>query len=242
MRLNKIISITGEIDCITGICIGGASNELEIGGIDKEVIKNPITKEPYIPGSSLKGKMRSQLEKRYGMYVFDKKERKVTEKYDTPCSCGRKSCMVCVVFGAYKNVGAESAPTRMIIRDGSLTEDSRRMIREIPLNKGSFLESKTENIIVRNTGAANMPRTIERVPQGIKFGLEINLQIFQGDDEKKMLQFVKEGLDLIELSYLGGSGSRGYGKVKFICLEIKEHNVQEGNEKDITKEWLNDTI
>lgn len=66
MKLEQIVTFTGEIICVTGLSIGGSSNSLEIGGIDKEVIKNPLTKEPYIPGSSLKGKMRSELEKNTG--------------------------------------------------------------------------------------------------------------------------------------------------------------------------------
>lgn len=215
MRLEKIITINGKIKCITGLCIGGSSNALEIGGISQEVIKNPLTKEPYIPGSSLKGKMRSELEKRYGSRNWDNntKEYVIDEVY--PCGCGKKDCLICCVFGAHKNPKAKSAPTRIIVRDAVLSEESRRIIKDLPIDHGSYLERKVENMVKRNSGTADAPRTIERVPSGISFDFEIILRVFAGDPEKEMLAFVEEGLKMVEASYMGGSGSRGYGKVEF---------------------------
>ncbi len=215
MKLAENIIISGEIECIGGLCIGGASAELEIGGIDKEVIKNPLTKEPYIPGSSLKGKMRSELEKRHGSKRINRKEAKEEESPQDPCGCGKKTCMTCVIFGAHKNVNAQSAPTRIIVRDAMLTEESRKKLEELQDNTGIGLEKKVENIISREAGTAGSPRTIERVPAGIKFHFEIVLKVFEGDEKEKMLSYIKEGLDAVEASYLGGGGSRGSGQVKF---------------------------
>lgn len=215
MRIKQIAKITGTISCITGLCIGGTSNALEIGGISQEVIKNPITKEPYIPGSSLKGKMRSELEKKYGNISKDK-----FGEYSQPCGCGKEDCLICKIFGAHKKPGAASAPTRIIVRDAILTEESKKIIAELPIDHGSYLERKVENIVKRNTGTADTPRTIERVPAGLSFDFEIVLRIFEGDDEKELIDYVLEGMKLVELSYLGGSGSRGYGQVKF-KYEIK---------------------
>lgn len=220
MKLEQIITINGKINCITGLCIGGSSNSLEIGGISQEVIKNPLTKEPYIPGSSLKGKMRSELEKKHGKIGKTKNYKKNIDEYKTPCGCGKADCPICVIFGAYKNPGAESAPTRIIVRDAMLSEESRTEIRNLSIDHGSYLERKVENIIRRDSGTADTPRTIERVPAGISFDFEIILRVFEGDDSKRLLEYVEEGLKLIELSYLGGSGSRGYGQVKF-TYEIK---------------------
>lgn len=215
MKLERSIAITGKIHCITGLCIGGSSNALEIGGVSQEVIKNPITKEPYIPGSSLKGKMRSELEKRYGSKKWNKEKKILQLEHREPCGCGKKDCLVCCIFGAHSNPNAKSAPTRIIVRDAMLSQESKEMIEELPLANRSYFERKIENIVKRDTGIADSPRTIERVPKGMSFDFEIILRIFQGDNEKKLLDFVEEGLHAVESSYLGGSGSRGSGQVSF---------------------------
>lgn len=208
MRLKKICVYEGSITLITGLAIKGSSNELNIGGADNEVIKNPLTGEPYIPGSSLKGKMRSQLER-----VEGARDKEGAIQEDSPCKCG--NCVICRLFGAHMNVKAKSAPTRMIVRDCTLTDQARRIISDMPLESGSYLEVKAENLINRRSGTAESPRNMERVPAGLSFDLEICVQIFDGDNEKEFKEYVEKGLRLVELSYLGGSGSRGYGQVKF---------------------------
>lgn len=210
MKLKKICSYKGSIQLITGLAIKGSSTELSIGGADSEVIKNPITGEPYVPGSSIKGKMRSQLEKKYGM-----KNRRGEVESAKPCGCGRRDCMICTLFGAHMNPGAESAPTRLIVRDAALSDEARTIISKMPVERGSYLEEKAENLIKRDKGTAEAPRVIERVPAGLSFDLEIQLQVFDIDKEEQMKKKVEEALKLVELSYLGGSGSRGYGQVKF---------------------------
>lgn len=223
MKLEQIVTFSGTIHCVSGLCIGGSSSTLDIGGIGQEVIKNPITKEPYIPGSSLKGKMRSELEKKYGSlkWIDDKqngqlKVREENKKYskilvpnnDTPCECGRNTCPICLIFGAHNNFKAHSTPTRIIVRDAVLCKD---MLGNAPL----ILERKTENIILRDSNTAGSPRTIERVPAGTSFKLEIVLRIFEGDDKNDLVSKVEEGLELVGKSYLGGGGSRGSGHVEF---------------------------
>lgn len=215
MKLERSIIITGKIHCITGLCIGGSSNALEIGGVSQEVIKNPITKEPYIPGSSLKGKMRSELEKRHGSKKWNKSKMVFESEEKEPCGCGNKDCLICSVFGAHKKQNAKSAPTRIIVRDAMLSEESKEMIKSLPLANRSYVERKVENIIKRDIGTADSPRIMERVPAGMSFDFEIILRIFEGDEEGRLLAFVKEGLEAVESSYLGGSGSRGYGQVRF---------------------------
>lgn len=210
MKLIKVVTIKGTIICKTGLSIQGSSDGLNIGGADSEVVKNPLTGEPYIPGSSIKGKMRSQLEKRYGA-----KNKYAKEELSKPCGCGQIGCNICKVFGAHMNPSAESAPTRIIIRDAVLSEKTREIIKNRDVEKGKFLEVKAENIIKRDKGTAESPRFIERVPAGAEFDFEILLQIFDKDNEDKLIEFVKEGIKGIEQSYLGGSGSRGYGEVEF---------------------------
>jgi CRISPR-associated protein Csm3 len=211
MKLEKILILRGKVLCETGLHIGGSQEEIEIGSVDNPIIKHPITREPYIPGSSLKGKMRSQLEKKYG---------KVSNNGE-PCGCGRKDCYVCRIFGAHKNTKHELGPTRILVRDANLSEKSRQEFMKLAEEKGiSYIETKTENIIDRIRGMAQHPRTQERVPSGTMFDLEIALQVFDIDDEKALIGFVKEGLIQVEDTYLGGYGSRGSGKVKFIDLTL----------------------
>lgn len=212
MKLTHLVTFEGTIRCITGLAIRGMNNEINIGGADSEVIKNPLTGEPYIPGSSIKGKMRSQLERKHGMY--DKNGNTDNSK---PCQCGKTDCPTCTIFGAHMNPDAKSAPTRIIVRDATLSEATRKQIESLPLENGSYLEVKAENMIKRDSGIAAKKalRFMERVPAGAEFDFEIILQIFEGDNLEKMCDYVKEGLRLVEQSYLGGSGSRGYGKVEF---------------------------
>jgi len=211
MKLQTIYAYEGTITLLTGLAIRGAGSELSIGGADSEVIKNPITGEPYIPGSSLKGKMRSQLERVYGAKKYDNKV--LVEETVAPCGCGE--CDICRVFGAHKNTKSLVAPTRIIVRDAVLTEECRAQIANMPVEAGNSLELKAENMIKRNSGTADAPRFMERVPAGMEFHVELMLQVFDKDDAERMKKLVEEGLKLVEMSYLGGSGSRGYGQVKF---------------------------
>lgn len=221
MKLKEVVVIAGKIRCVTGLSIGGSSTALEIGGIAKEVVKNPLTKDPYIPGSSLKGKMRSELEKKYGAFQWiDENKAKSDEVYEkrgrlvrildkkNPCGCGNKECLICKIFGAHKNPNADSGPTRIIVRDAPLSEEWTN-------DSSLIIERKVENIVNRESNTADSPRTIERVSAGVSFDFEIILRIFEGDNKKELLSKVKEGLELVENSYLGGGGSRGSGQIKF---------------------------
>ncbi len=215
MKIKNYKTISGQIECISGLHIGGSADQIEIGGVDLPIIKNAVNGEPYIPGSSLKGKMRSQLEKKLGKY----------DNKGEPCGCGDASCMICTVFGAHKNVRHNLGATRIIVRDASLSEESRNIYKSMMAEKGkSFIEKKVENIVNRKTGTAEHPRSQERVPAGAKFDFEIVLQIYENDDEKKIVDFVKEGLKEVQQTYLGGFGSRGSGQVKFTELKLNGEN------------------
>ena len=209
-KLKKICKYNAVLHLNSGLSIKGNNNDINIGGLDCEVIKNPVTREVYIPGSSVKGKMRSLLELSSDKGVNVQTDKK-GQPYADPCRCG--ICDICRVFGAHKNPNAKSAPTRIIVRDALLTDASREMIQNMPMESGSYLEVKAENSINRATGTANSPRFIERVPAGMEFNLEVVLQIFEGDDEASLKGLIAKGLTILENSYLGGSGSRGYGSI-----------------------------
>lgn len=216
MRLARYRVIKGVIQCETGLHIGGSAEELEIGGVDLPVIKHPVTGEPYIPGSSMKGKMRSQLEKEEGK-VQDNGE---------PCGCAKDDCLICKVFGPHKKAQHNLGPTRILVRDAFFNAETRSEYQNLLKERGSsYIEKKTENIINRRTGTAQHPRTQERVPAGAKFDLEIVTQLFEEDEEGKIIDFVKKGLKSVQQSYLGGSGSRGYGKVSFHKLTLDDKPI-----------------
>ena len=205
-KLTKKIFINGTIVVKTGLAVGGGSIGLEIGGADKVVVRNPISNEPYIPGSSLKGKMRSLLEKLDGR--FTTKTDNDGKISTMPCSCG--TCMICKIFGV--SAEAEGMPARLIVRDSELVN-----VEELEKSKNTdmpFTEVKTEVVIDRVTSAAT-PRQFERVPAGAEFSLNLVCNIYDGDNESDMLNKVFEGLCLVQDDYIGGSGTRGYGQVKF---------------------------
>jgi CRISPR-associated protein Csm3 len=216
MKWNSIVRLRFEI-AVDGFRIGGSGGGLEIGGnvdANLSVIKNPANDEPYIPGSSLKGKLRSCLEKEAGKM----------SGAGTPCDCGSKTCTICVLFGAHPRRGRrdapDSAPTRIVVRDAAMTEGSKKDWEHRIEEGRPLLEEKTENLVNRMSGTAQDPRTGERVLAGTRFGGEIVVHIYEGDDEEKFAKEIRHGLAIIqEASALGASGSRGSGKVRFEGLQ-----------------------
>jgi len=207
------VEIKFEIELVDGMRIGGAGGGLEIGGIDPNLmaLKDPISRQPYIPGSSLKGKLRSTLEKQNGLGRDGK-----------PCGCGRPECPVCPVFGAHMNT--QAGTSRLVVRDARFTADFCSQWEERVEAGLPVLEAKTENIIDRARGVAQHPRTQERVPAGSVFGAEMVLKVFEGDDEKKMLANIKNALAIIErFDSLGAGGSRGSGQIKI--RNFKEEKI-----------------
>ncbi len=214
MKLKKKIFIRGKVIAKTGLMIGGAGTALGIGGPDKMVIRNPINNEPYIPGSSLKGKMRALTELCYG-YVKDVDMSNVKNgPSDNP------EHITALLYGSTHKETSKQRPSRIIVRDGKLLNgESFGDKTDLP-----FTEAKTEVIIDRITSAA-MPRTFERVPAGAEFLLDIVVNIFDHDDkEQELFNHTIKGLMLVQDDYLGGSGSRGSGQVQFIIESITERD------------------
>ena len=215
VELTKKIFIKGAIQCKSGLHIGGSDQALSIGGVDNVVVRDPLTNVPYIPGSSIKGKMRSLLEKLYGLQPNSPSGKPfiyVPDKNAPP-----QGIMIGKLFG----VPAESdlnEPSRIIVRDAFIKPESKKELEKLETDL-PYSEVKTEVTINRLTSKAN-PRQMERVPAGTKFGFEIIVNIYEGDDEKEILKEVFKGMMLVQDDFLGGSGSRGYGKVKFNVEEL----------------------
>lgn len=210
--------ISGKIIVKTGLHIGTGNDKVEIGGMDNPIIRNPLTNEPYIPGSSIKGKMRSLME-----WKFDKLKNTVGKV----CSCGKADCEICRVFGSANTKSEEAkdrGPTRLIVRDAVLTEDWKKKFRE----GKSIVEEKNENSLNRITAEA-MPRPIERIVPNVEFDFEISYRVIDtGDggstDEKYFNEVVLESLKLLQNDYLGGGGSRGNGQIEFKDLVDENKN------------------
>ncbi len=234
VRLVKKVFLEGNIEVKTGLSVGGGSVGLEIGGADKVVVRNPLTNEPYIPGSSLKGKMRSLLEKLYGQVTSGKDDK--GNPTAMPCKCG--TCPICEVFGvsAAEDKGMAS---RLIARDSKLTDDSSKKLEKSKSTDMPFTEVKTEVVIDRITSAAT-PRNFERVPAGAEFELNMVCNIYEGDKEAELLGKVFEGLRLVQDDYLGGGGSRGYGQVKFRLkpLTCKNQDCYENDKPAVSLEGI----
>lgn len=210
--------LSGKIVVKTGLHIGAGNDKVEIGGMDNPIIRNPLTHEPYIPGSSIKGKMRSLME-----WKFDK----LKSTGGKVCFCGLPECKVCRVFGSANTKSEEAkdrGPTRLIVRDAVLTKEWKEKFR----NGNSIVEEKNENSLNRITAEAN-PRPIERIVPGVEFDFEISYRVIDtGDngetDKKYFKEVVLESLKLLQDDYLGGGGSRGNGQIEFKDLVDENNN------------------
>jgi CRISPR-associated protein Csm3 len=236
-KLIKKIIITGKIIAQSGIMIGGSGSAMEIGGLDKQVIRNPVTNLPYIPGSSLKGKMRSLFELSQG--TIEKDGRGSYGPTQNPAHIAAR------LFGYIKSKKNEDAakrqqPSRLIVRDGSLSSESVRRFKEKEL---PYTETKAENSIDRITSEAN-PRFFERVPAGAEFELNMVLNVFDIDidNDIKMLTHIFHALKLVQDDYLGGCGSRGNGQVRFVIDSIEGKSLAFYNGTNPKAEDLNNKI
>lgn len=208
IKLHGRIILEGDIEALTGLHIGGSPGAMAIGGVDLPVIRNAVDQTPYIPGSSLKGKMRSLWEKATGAH-----QNRSIGKGVSIHACEQKAeyqrCPVCQIFGTLGQSDA-AFPTRIVVRDVPLAQDSLKDVRtDMP-----FTEVKWEAAIDRVTSAAT-PRQIERVPAGAIFSqMQIVFNIYEPGDIERFLD-VLTVLQLVEDDYLGGQGSRGSGRVAF---------------------------
>lgn len=199
MKLTKTKIITGVITVETGLHIGGAKNSLDIGGLDSPVIKTP-NGVPYIPGSSLKGKIRSLLALREGSNNYQ-----------------GEPIWMHKMFGYLGDKDNVAHQARLIFRDAHLDTNLFESDFENAVLETSFTEGKFENTIDRSTGKTinGGLRQLERVPVGAKFNFEIVINAYEGDDIEEMESNLRKGIEMLENNYLGGSGTRGYGKVSF---------------------------
>ena len=199
-----IIQITGKIEVMTGMHIGTSDGFAAIGAIDSPVIRDAQTKTPMLPGSTLKGKLRTLLAKQYNKEVF------TYHKDDAEC--------IVNLFGSAAKPGERAKNSRLIFSDMLMAN-----YKELP-NQGT--EVKFENTIHRLTAMA-MPRQIERVIRGAQFDLDIVYDVEPDADVIEDFKLLVEGFKLLQYDYLGGHGTRGYGKVRLenLCADAVAGDV-----------------
>lgn len=249
LQLVKKVFIEGDIELLTGLHVGGSSLGLAIGGADKVVVRNPVTNLPYIPGSSLKGKMRSLLEKLHGLIeITTSKDKEGKVQWAGPL-CTDPEEDVVQMFGSPADIqGAGQptfGPTRLTVRDADLLNEEELAAAE---NTDMYCtEIKTEVSIDRLTAVAN-PRNFERVPAGARFRLSLVLDLynidFSDDGEspraERFMQLVREGLMLVQDDYLGGQGTRGYGRVRFNVTGVRERTAEDYRSGNMEKRASDD--
>jgi CRISPR-associated protein Csm3 len=225
--IGKLI-LEGEMLCESGLHVGAGKGSLEIGGADNPVVKDAQGR-PYVPGSSLRGRIRSLLEQATGMavpselvYISKRKGQEVRiHQSDRPDD------EICILFGRSPGrmekasggdeSGAQATPARLSVFDaplipGSITPQMRENLDD------ELTEVKSENAIDRITSQAN-PRTLERVPAGARFRIRMVLDVLCPEDAILPALLV-QGLRLLEDDALGGGGSRGNGRVSFDNLRL----------------------
>lgn len=206
----KIITLSGQVELLSGLHIGGGDDTMKIGGIDNQVIKDINSGKPYIPGSSLKGKMRSLLEWNNSLVSYGNGKPFSSSNLTRIPEPDKKSAKNLLKLFGDSSSDNMFGITRISVGDCSLIDEGLIVS-----------EAKYENVINRQTGTAEHPRQTERVPAGVKFAFSIRVKVLEDDNEDEFKAMVEAGLTLIENDYLGGNGSRGYGRVVFVNKEWK---------------------
>ena len=224
--LDKII-IKAELKLLTGMHIGKSNDFAPIGAVDSVIITDPVSKQPVIPGSTLKGKLRTMLAKL-------ETEGPSLKKHDEDAEIIKR------LFGASN---PEIIESRLQFYDIFLNNAEELKNKEMDL---AYTEIKFENTINRITAVAN-PRQLERVPAGAKFDFKL---VYNCEDELDLEEDIKnlaKALKMIQLDYIGGSGTRGYGKVAFSnftveCAKLKDNEVDLSEITKILKDCENYAI
>lgn len=256
------VIIRGKLECVTGTHIGGSAEKLEIGGLDSPVVRDPISGKPYIPGSSIKGKLRHLLEyitgglnepyqgepgnvsmardivRLFGIGAEVKELSHDKESYNEAMEKAKEQNKKEYLerVKKLKNIGI----TRLIVRD-AMPDAETVKLWEDELGEENYTELKAENFVDRLTSAAN-PRFIERVVAGSKFEIEFVYSVYRSFDQSDEAAIAEAGEDLgnlklalrlLENNFIGKSGTRGYGKVRFHLLDpiwLKKKDYLEGGE------------
>ena len=216
-KLYGRLIISGDMIIKTGLHIGDSSEFAPIGAVDSTIVRDPVSMEPYIPGSSIKGKMRYLMARCMS-------DTPILERHD------KENTKIKRLFGSS---GDEIVFSRLQFEDIRLSERSKKIMQT--RNQDYYLsEVKFENTINRVTGIAN-PRQIERIPAGTEFEFRLSYLIENLDELDEDFDNVKTLFELLEDDYLGGSGTRGYGRIKFSKMKAELKQYDTNQKIDMTK-------
>lgn len=185
------LKYTGKLMLKSGLHIGASKENAQIGGVDQPIIRRKDNDQPYIPGSSLKGKMRCLLEQKRGKKLGESDE-------------------INNLFGYAKT----NTISKIIVRDAYLTPDSEKLLKDNRNTDLPYSEVKFENSIDRFQGNVDNPRQIERIPAGAEFDVEFVINVWSHTSKDNLEALLKEGIEMLNNDYLGGNGTRGYGHVE----------------------------
>jgi CRISPR-associated protein Csm3 len=234
------IEIKGTLKCRTGLHVGASKENMEIGALDSPVVRDPISMQPYIPGSSLKGKLRSLLEKANPHLLPNRDGGSGTSRHECDDWSSGKSqnknyqgysfdypgvlaCPVCRLFGSTSSGDSKNRnfPARVRVRD--LLLENVEELKKIDTGL-LFTEWKFENTIDRVTSAAN-PRNLERVPRGAEFKFSMVYDVEDFDTLEQDIDNLRLAIRLLHDDSLGGHGSRGYGQVELRFSKIEARGI-----------------
>lgn len=196
------LEISGVIESLTGLHIGGGSQFAAIGAVDSVVIKDIQDDLPMIPGSSLKGKLRSLLSKQLSDGKLPKEHNQDDDRIKR-------------LFGHAESKNPKTS--RIYFSDIFMSEESREELENSDMDA---TEIKFENTITRTTGVAN-PRQIERAIKGISYNMSLIYNIENESEIEEDFKLLKMAFKLLKYDYLGANGSRGYGRVDIKDLDVK---------------------
>lgn len=205
------LEISGVIESLTGLHIGGGSQFAAIGAVDSVVIKDIQDDLPMIPGSSLKGKLRSLLSKQLSAGELPKGHNQDDDRIKR-------------LFGHAESKNPKTS--RIYFSDIFMSEESREELENSDMDA---TEIKFENTITRSTGVAN-PRQIERAIKGISYNMSLIYNIENESEIEEDFKLLKMAFKLLQYDYLGANGSRGYGRVEIKELDVKALIVDEEDE------------
>lgn len=216
MKLIGKVLVRGTMELLSGLHIGDSKETVEIGGVDSPVVRRKDNNQPYVPGSSIKGKLRSLLEIAEGSNGKSK-----FRKGDYS-----DGSLIPFLFGAASDPGKDNGnPSRLIVRDSYLNEEWAEKLQSSAFTDMPYTEVKFENVINRIKGTAEHPRQIERIPAGAVFNVEFVINVVEDGNadsnsgKEDLLNLLNKGIKFLEDDYLGGSGTRGYGQVSFKLSE-----------------------
>lgn len=224
MRFAGRLTIRGKIQVLTGLHIGSGTAG-GIGLIDTPLVRDPLTRRPVVPGSSLKGRLRHALE----------------------VLVGQNNHEVSRLFGGPADNANKDNRTRLFVRDSVLTDQSATKLESLDTDS-LYVEIKSENRINRASGVAEHPRQIERLPAGAELELELVYNVASSEQASDDLQNLCAALDFVEDEYLGGSGSRGYGKVAFQIQSLEWRSLDDyrkrtkGLRKGAGSGWIEEAL